>query len=92
MQQLYLTRRNLLTLLNKLDRAKKGEITTRSLVKQDTVHPLYPCSDSIMITALEDEEYYTDREAGQVHSKDAPKTSRAAQKTDDFNARSPKDG
>ena len=72
MEQLYLTRRNLLTLLSKLDRAKRGEVTTRTLVKQDTVHPVYPCSTVIQITALEDWEYYTDRAPGPVHPKDRP--------------------
>jgi hypothetical protein len=72
MQKVYLTRRNLLTLLSKLDRAKNGEQTARTLVKQDTIHPKYPCSDIIEVTAVEDEDYYTDRLAGVVHSGDTP--------------------
>lgn len=64
MQQVYLTRRNLLTLLSKLDRAKAGETTERTIIKTDVVHPVYPCSDTLRITALEDAEYYTDRELG----------------------------
>jgi hypothetical protein len=72
MEYLYLTRRNLLTLLSKLDRKARGEQTACTLVKQDTTHPLYPCSAVIRITALEDEEYYTDRPAGRVHPADRP--------------------
>ena len=70
MIQLYLTRRNLLTLLAKLDRAALGGETTRTLIKRDTRHHKYPCSDVTVVTAVEDEDYYTDREPGP--SRDAP--------------------
>lgn len=70
MQQVYLTRRNLLTLLSKLDRAKAGETTERTIIKTDVVHPVYPCSDTLRITALEDAEYYTDRELGPMAEAD----------------------
>jgi hypothetical protein len=66
MEQIYLTRRNLLTLLAKLDRAKAGERTYRSIVKQDITHNEYPCSVVAAITAVEDEDYYKDRVAGPV--------------------------
>lgn len=72
MKQVYLTRRNLLTLLSKLDRTKAGDPSECTIIKRDTAHPKYPCSDVIAVTALEDAEYYTDREAGAVHSKDDP--------------------
>jgi hypothetical protein len=72
MQQLYLTRRNLLTLLSKLDRVRRGETSACTLVKQDTLHPIYPCSAVTLVTALEDEAYYTDRPAGPVHALDEP--------------------
>jgi hypothetical protein len=65
MQTLYLSRRNLLTLLAKLD-AKDGG----SLLKRDTVHPKYPCSDETLICPVEDEDYYYEREPG--YSKHAP--------------------
>jgi len=65
MVQVYLTRRNLLTLLNKLDQAKLGIDTARTITKCDIVHPKYPQSHRyIFVTALEDEAYYTDREPG----------------------------
>ena len=73
MEQVYLTRRNLLTLLNKLDRVKQGEQSACTLVKSDTVHPQYPCSNEISVTAVEDEDYYTDREPGVVLPKDEPR-------------------
>jgi hypothetical protein len=71
MKHVYLSRRNLLTLLSKLDRvAVHGDTSACTIIKQDTVHPTYPCSDKIAVTALEDAEYYTDREPGRVHPKD----------------------
>ena len=74
MQVVYLTRRNLVTLLNKLDRNKAANETVSlcTIIKCDTVHPKYPCSDVIQVTAVEDAEYYTDREAGEVFSADRP--------------------
>lgn len=74
MIQLYLTRRNLQTLLNKLDRNRvTPRASTCTLIKQDTLHPVYPLTEPIMVTALEDEEYYRDRKAGRVHLEDEPK-------------------
>lgn len=70
MKQVYLTRSNLLALISKLDRAALGQTTARTLVKRDTVHPVYPCSDEISVTAVEDEDYYTDRPAGEIHPAD----------------------
>jgi len=71
MKTVYLTRRNLTTLLSKLDRTKAGDPSACTLVKRDTQHPKYPCSDVIAVVALEDAEYYTDRIPGPVHPKDA---------------------
>jgi hypothetical protein len=75
--RLYLTRRNLQTLLNKLDRNRqhpdKPELSACTLVKMDTLHPKYPCTEPVVVIALEDEDYYTDREPGQVHPEDVPK-------------------
>lgn len=76
MQVVYLTRRNLLTLLSKLDRKKNGEETECALIKNDTVHPKYPCTDRIYVQAVEDEEYYTDRAPGPVNPKDDPNVSK----------------
>lgn len=66
-EQVFLTRRNLLTLLSKLDRAGSSS-TLCSIVKNDDTHPKYPQSmPLIVITAVEDDDYYTDRSAGPVH-------------------------
>lgn len=73
MQHIYLSRRNLQTLLNKLDRTKAGDPSSCTLVKRDLVHPVYPCSDVTVVTAVEDSDYYIDREPGSVNPKDEPK-------------------
>ncbi len=65
--QVYLTRRNLVTLLAKLDGNKRGGTSKCTMVKRDTAHPKYPQSHlEIYISVLEDEEYYTDRKPGVV--------------------------
>lgn len=76
MEKVFLTRRNLLTLLNKLDCNKReGEkVSACTLVKHDTTHPRYPSSNIIQVTAVEDEEYYTERAPGLVHPRDVPIT------------------
>lgn len=74
MIRLYLTRRNLQTLLNKLDRALKDgpDASACTIIKRDTLHPVYPCSDVVSVTALENADYYIDRPAGTVLAKDTP--------------------
>ena len=70
----YLSRRNLLTLLSKLDRKAAGEDTECMLIKQDNKHKTYPQTmDRCAIMALEDDEYYTERKPGAVNEKDEPK-------------------
>ena len=74
MEQAFLTRRNLLTLLSKLDRLKAGEETLCTIIKCDSVHPKYPQTmKQLRITALEDEEYYTTRMPGEMHPSDEPR-------------------
>ncbi len=76
MNQIYLTRRNLLTLLNKLDRVKEEgqEVSHCTIIKQDNQHSKYPQSmESIRVTAVEDMDYYIDREAGFVDPRDEPR-------------------
>lgn len=71
--QVYLSRRNLLTLLSKLDRKAAGEMTECTLIKRDDSHPVYPQSaPCILVTSVEDDEYYSTRLAGEVHPKDTP--------------------
>lgn len=74
MERVYLSRRNLLTLLSKLDRLSAGDFTECSLVKNDAANgPYSQTMDQIMVTAVEDKEYYSDRSAGEVHPSDTPK-------------------
>jgi len=74
MQRVFLSRRNLLTLLSKLDRQAEGKCTACSIVKQDTKHSIYPCTDVIAVTAVEDKDYYIDREPGEVLIVDTPRS------------------
>jgi len=66
MNYVYLTRRNLRTLLNKLDR----ENSLHTIIKYDTQHPVYPCSAPTTVIAVEDEDYYFDRLPGWVSDED----------------------
>lgn len=69
--EVYLTRRNLLVLLSKLDRNREESgASHRMIVKRDTAHPTYPCSHITYITAVEDEDYYADRVPGAVAVED----------------------
>ena len=71
MEQIYLSRRNLLILLSKLDRKAMGEETACAIIKNDNSHPKYPQTmQQIKVVAVEDDEYYTDRNAGQMHMAD----------------------
>lgn len=70
----YLSRRNLLVLLSKLDRKKNGEETACTIEKNDTANKKYPQTMSfVWVTAVEDEDYYSDRNPGIVHDSDEPK-------------------
>ena len=64
----YLSRRNLLTLIKKLDANIEKPGTSKALlVKRDNEHPTHPQSHStIYVQAVEDSEYYTDREPGKA--------------------------
>lgn len=76
MQKLYLSRRNLQTLINKLDRCKREgkDSSACTIIKCDTAHKVYPSTDVVEVMALEDEEYYTDRRPGRVYSPDVPRS------------------
>jgi hypothetical protein len=72
-QYLYLSRRNLQTLLNKLDRTAAGDPSACTLIKRDNVHPTHASSMAFCaVVAVEDEDYYTDRAPGDIHNKDQP--------------------
>lgn len=73
--QLYLSRRNLMTLLSKLDRQKDGDATACTIIKSQFPVPLEPFAQSVplvVVTAVEDDVYYAsqDRVASPVHPAD----------------------
>jgi hypothetical protein len=72
--KVYLSRRNLLALLSKLERNVVDPGSSAcTLLKTDNTHKVYPQSHPrILVVAVEDVEYYTDREPGAVHPKDLP--------------------
>lgn len=71
--QVYLSRRNLLALLSKLDRVRDGDVSACAIIKNDQSNPKYPQSmASICVTAVEDADYYHDRNAGAMHPSDEP--------------------
>ena len=72
--KVYLSRRNLLTLLSKLDRQAESE-TNCTLIKHKGTSPEYQQTmKSIAVVAVEDEDYYASqgRPAGIVHPLDDP--------------------
>ena len=78
MEYIHLTRRNLQSLINKLDRNRKAEEkglnppSACTLIKYDWLHPVYPNTCQVTIEAIEDEDYYADRAPGEVHEEDEP--------------------
>lgn len=72
LHQLHLSRRNLLTLLSKLDRAKGGDSTLCSILKVDTEHPKFPATFHCIVTAHEDRDYYYERAPGVMLPEDSP--------------------
>ena len=71
--RVYLTRRNLLSLLSKLDRRVAGQQTECTLIKNDNAHPVFrQTMQSIEVVAVEDQEYYKERDAGFVLAADIP--------------------
>lgn len=72
-ERIYLSKRNLLTLLSKLDRFEQGQETQCAIIKY--ANPLDPyCNtmDQVMVIAVPDEKFYTNRSAGEVHPLDQP--------------------
>ena len=59
---------------NKLDRRKAGGQTHCKIIKYDDGNAAYPQTmDAVLITAVEDDDYYTERPAGDIHELDVPK-------------------
>lgn len=61
MEKLYLSRRNIVTLLEKLDRVRDGESSPCTIIKSDHAHPVYPQSmRRIAASAVESgDQYFT---------------------------------
>lgn len=70
----YLSRRNLETMLSKLDRNKQNPRNSAcTLIKTDDKHPTHPQNcPAIIVKAVEDDEYYKDRRPGTIHPSDRP--------------------
>lgn len=84
--KVYLSRRNLLTLISKLDRDTAGEETACALikVKQKAGTAYNQTMKEIMVIAVQDEDYYPaqNRSAGEVHPLDTPHYSNTDNKID----------
>ena len=73
MNIVYLSERNLRTLLNKLERRKLGEATAATLIKNaNPDDPYCQTMKQIAVVAVTDEDYYVTREAGPVLEVDEP--------------------
>lgn len=72
MDVVYLSRRNLLTLISKLDRKKKGEATACTLIKVNNKPSFVQTSKEIVVVAVDDDEYYQEAPPTPVHPADTP--------------------
>lgn len=86
LSRVFLSKSNVNALLSKLNRVRNGESSHCTLIKRDTIHPLYPCTYETAVTAVEDttriddiafliyvvddSNYYAERSAGEIHPKD----------------------
>jgi len=72
--RIYLSKRNLLTLLSKLERLEHGDETACAIVKYSNPTDLY-CNtiDQVIVVAIPDEMFYTNREPGIMHPLDEEK-------------------
>lgn len=78
MERIYLSERNLKTLLAKLERHKAGEATQCTLIKYaNSTDPYCNSVDSVAVIAVPDEEFYATRQPGMVHPLDEPKIGEA---------------
>jgi hypothetical protein len=69
--QIYLSRRNLLALLSKLDRLEAGDETACAIVKYaNPSDPYCNTIDQVTVIAIPDEKFYTNRSPGAMHPAD----------------------
>lgn len=74
--KIYLSRRNLLALLSKLDRDSQGEETACTIIKHRQAAPQYQQTmATVAVIAVQDEDYYgaQERPAGEMHPSDEVK-------------------
>ena len=68
---IYLSRRNLLALLSKLDRQEAGDETACAIVKYaNPSDPYCNTIDQVMVIAVPDDEFYANRQPGAMHPLD----------------------
>ena len=71
---IYLSRRNLLALLSKLDRQEAGDETACAIVKYaNPSDPYCNTIDQVMVIAVPDDEFYANRSPGIMHPLDEVK-------------------
>ena len=69
--QIYLSRRNLLALLSKLDRLEAGDETACAIIKSaNPSDPYCNTIDQVMVVAVPDEKFYANRSPGAMHPLD----------------------
>jgi hypothetical protein len=69
--QIYLSRRNLLALLSKLDRLENGDATACAIVKYaNPTDPYCNTIDQVLVIAVPDDEFYANRSPGAMHPAD----------------------
>jgi hypothetical protein len=70
-ETLYLSKQNLLTLLSKLERLEEGNDTACAIIKYaNPSDPYCNTMDSVMVIAVADEKFYTNRMPGAMHPLD----------------------
>jgi hypothetical protein len=68
---LYLSRRNLLALLSKLDRRAAGDATACAIIKySNPADPYCNTIKEIMVVAVPDDRFYANRSPGAMHPLD----------------------
>jgi hypothetical protein len=69
--QIYLSRRNLLALLSKLDRLENGDETACAIIKSaNPADPYCNTIDQVTVVAIPDEKFYANRQPGVMHPLD----------------------
>jgi len=72
--KIYLSKRNLQTLLSKVERFEAGDETACALIKYaNHLDPYCNTIDEVMVIAVPDERFYAKRSPGAVHHLDEPK-------------------